>query len=69
MNVVNFVLSELKEKFGYEDIKFTDKINKYDAVEFLLNVEERFNVCVPDDRLVDINTVQDLIHAVKDIIR
>ena len=66
--ILDILVKQLKKK--PEDVKPTMRIKEdlgadsLDVVEILMNIEDKYHVAVPDDVVMSIKTVDDLIKAV-----
>ncbi len=55
-------LAELSEETSFEDLH----MDSYEAVDFLLKVEEKFGIVIGDDRMLEIRTMQDVLNTINE---
>lgn len=54
-------ITDLTEESTFSDLK----MDSYDIVEFMLKAEEAFNVTIPDEDLSEIESMGDVIKAIR----
>lgn len=70
--IMKVLISKLEE-LGYKGSELTDTTNLYndigidslDAIELVTHMEEEFDITVPDEKINEIRTVDDIVKAVE----
>ena len=70
MNIKQEVLTGLQEKLALSSIDENSRlqdlgIDSLDVVEYLLEIEERYNIEFPPEEMVDLKTINDLIQLIE----
>ena len=70
MDKVQEIINEMKEKYEIKDLNLnaslTDlQIDSLDVVEFLLSLEDKYNITFEAEEMQDLKTVSDLIELIK----
>ncbi|MBO8461516.1 MAG: acyl carrier protein [Firmicutes bacterium] len=70
MDKVQEIINEMKEKYEIKDLNLnaslTDlQIDSLDVVEFLLSLEDKYNITFEAEEMQDLKTASDLIELIK----
>lgn len=70
MDKVQEIINEMKEKYEIKDLNLnaslTDlQIDSLDVVEFLLSLEDKYNIAFEAEEMQDLKTASDLIELIK----
>lgn len=70
MDKVQEIINEMKEKYEIKDlnlnVSLTDlQIDSLDVVEFLLSLEDKYNITFEAEEMQDLKTASDLIELIK----
>lgn len=70
MDKVEEIINEMKQRYEIKDLKLdaslTDlQIDSLDVVEFLLSLEDKYNITFEAEEMQDLKTASDLIELIK----
>ena len=55
-------LSDLKADTSFEDLH----MDSYEIVDFLMKAEDEFGIVIPDEKMLELKTMQDILDTVKE---
>lgn len=64
-NVMNIDKKQIKQNSKIEDLP----ADSLDQVEIVMELEKKFNICIPDDKVEELNTVRKVINHVTKAIK
>ncbi len=70
MNVIDEIKKFLKEREIYKPIDLNTKfktlgLDSLDLMDLVIEAEKKYGIQIPDDKLMDIKTVSDLVEVIK----
>lgn len=76
-NIDSKVIALISKQFGFEEslikpnLKFIDDLNgdSLDLVEFIVKMEEEFEITIPDDQTEQIITVQNALDFINNLLK